>query len=156
MQEEPSSLQEPAYIIQIQVHDSADANLPMTISGVNIIACANMSCILYACCVILKDLPSLKIVSGMSVHSATGCDLCPEGLTCYEVIVGRLQLRHTFTMCKKLQNELLIGLDMQLLHCLGYDWTNDGWMFLHWGMDILINSIDAVTNITNLKTISSV
>ena len=44
---------------------------------------------------------------------------------------------------------------MQQLHCLGYDWTDGRLMFLHQGSDILINSIDAVTNITNLKAITN-
>ena len=53
-------------------------------------------------------------------------------------------------MCKKLHKEL--GIDMQQLHHLGCDLTDDGQMFLHQGTDICINSIDAVMNLTNLKT----
>ena len=69
---------------------------------------------------------------------------------CCEVTKGRSQFRHTLTVCKKLQKELGIGLDMQQLHYLGWDWTYERWMFIHQGADILINSIDGVMNITNL------
>ena len=57
---------------------------------------------------------------------------------------------------EKLQKELFIGFDMQQVHCLGCNWTNNGCMFLHHSSDILISSIDAVPNITNWKTISNV
>ena len=53
-------------------------------------------------------------------------------------------------MCKKLGIELVIGLDMQQLHHIGCDWTDNGWMFLQQGAD-MHSSIDAVQNITNLK-----
>ena len=65
----------------------------------------------------------------MSVHSVMGHDLHPIGFTCCEVTIGKSQYGHTFIVCKRLQKELVIGLDMQQLHHLGCDWTNDGWMF---------------------------
>ena len=58
---------------------------------------------------------------------------------------------HPFIVCMKLQKELVIGVDMQLIPHLGCGWTDDGQMFLNQGMDILINSIDAVVSIANLK-----
>ena len=68
--------------MQIQVHDQADANIPVKISGVNVIALyntgANMSYMSYESYMKLKDLPSLKMVSSMLVCLATGCDLCPR------------------------------------------------------------------------------
>ena len=82
---------------------------------------ANMSCMLYACYVKLKDPPSLKMVLAMSVHSATGHDLCLAGLTSCKVTVGKLQFKHTFIVCKKVQKEPVIGLHMQQLHHLGCD-----------------------------------
>ena len=62
-----------------------------------------MSCMQYACYKKLKYPPSLKMLSSMSVHSATGHDLCPVGLTCCEVTIGKSQFKHIFIMCNKLQ-----------------------------------------------------
>ena len=45
---------------------------------------------------------------------------------------------------------------MQQLHHLGCGWTDDGWMFLTQGTDLLINSIDTVVDKMNLKTISNI
>ena len=103
--------------MHIQINDKTDANFPVKISGVNAVTLhdtANMSCISYACYTKLKDSPSLKMVFSMSVHSATGHDLCLKGLTYCKVTRGKSKLRHTFIMYKKLQ-KLLIGLDMQQL-----------------------------------------
>ena len=46
----------------------------------------------------LKDLPSLKMVSAMPVHSATGHDLCPVGLTYCEVTIADYNL-NTPSLC---------------------------------------------------------
>ena len=54
-------------------------------------------------------------------------------------MIGNLQFRHAFNVCKKLQKALVIGLAMQLLHQLGCDWTDNGCMFLHQGTNKLIN-----------------
>ena len=80
----------------------------------------------YACYMKLKALPSLKMISAMSVHAAMGHALCSIGLTCCRGTIGKSQFSHTFILCKKLQKELVIGLDMQQIHNLGSDWTNDG------------------------------
>ena len=45
---------------------------------------------------------------------------------------------------------------MQQLHHLGCDWTDKEQMFLHQGTNVLIISVDIITNVTNLKTISNV
>ena len=58
--------------------------------------------------------------------------------------------------CKKLQKELVIGLDMQQLYHLGCDWTKEGLLFLNQGADILSKFLDVLTNITKLKAISNV
>ena len=87
---------------------------------------ALMNCISYACYMKLIDLPLLKMISAMLVQSATGHDVCLIGLTSCKLTIGKSQFRHTFIMCKKLQNELVIGHDMQQLHYLGCNWTNDG------------------------------
>ena len=81
--------------MQIQIHDQAETNFPVQISGVNVITLydmgINMSCVSYACYLKLKDPLSLKIVHALSVHSATDHDLCPVGLTCSEDTIGKLQ-----------------------------------------------------------------
>ena len=61
----------------------------------------------------LKDLPLLKMISAMSIHSGMGHVLCPIGLTCCEGTMGKSQFRHTFIVCTKLHEEIVIGLDMQ-------------------------------------------
>ena len=68
-----------------------------------------MSCISYTCYVKLKDLPSLKIMSAMSVCSVMDHDSCLIGLTCGEVTIGKSQFRQAFIVCKKIQKELGIG-----------------------------------------------
>ena len=73
--QEPS-LNESANIMIIQTHDQIDVNFPVKISVVNVITlydtCANMSCMSSTCYKKLKNLHLLKMVSSMSVHSATG------------------------------------------------------------------------------------
>ena len=75
--------------MQLQIHDQAEANFPVKISGGNVIVLcdigSNMSFMSYTCHMKLKDLPSLKMVSALSVDSATGHDICPVGLTCCKV-----------------------------------------------------------------------
>ena len=106
--------QEPFSIMQIQICDKADANFPAKVSGVNVITLydtgTNMSCISLAWNVKLKDPPSLKMIAAMSEHSATSHDLCPIGLACCEVTIGKSQFKHTFTVCKKLKKNLLLVL----------------------------------------------
>ena len=62
--------------MNIQIFDAANADLPVNISGINAVALydtgANINCVSYACYMRLKDLPSLKMISAMSVHSGIG------------------------------------------------------------------------------------
>ena len=64
----------------------------------------------------------------MSVHSAMGQDLCLMGIMHCKVMLGNTQFLHTF-VCKSLEKEPVIGLDMQQLHCLGCGRTDSGHMF---------------------------
>ena len=61
MQEEPSSLQEPDNIKQIQIFNQTDTNYPVKNSGTDVITLyetgANVSCMSDACFVKLKDSP---------------------------------------------------------------------------------------------------
>ena len=72
LQKEPSSLQEPANVMHIQICDEANVNFPVKISGINVVALhdtgANMSCMSYACYMKWKDLPSLKIIFAITVY----------------------------------------------------------------------------------------
>ena len=85
-QEKPSNLWVPANIINIQICIWAYTNFPMKMSGVKIIGLYDRGAIMRylsnACYAKLKDLPSLKMVSVMLIHSATGHDLHPTRLTC--------------------------------------------------------------------------
>ena len=80
-------------------------------------------CMLYE---VKRSTLDTKMISAVSVPSPTCHDLCPIDLTCCEVTIGKSQFRYTFIICKKLQKVLLIDQDMQQLHLLGFDWTNDG------------------------------
>ena len=46
-----------------------------------------------------------------------------------ETVLNDTQFMHSFIVCKNLWKELLIRLDMQQLHCLGCDWTENGECF---------------------------
>ena len=126
LQEEHSSLQEPANIMHIKIHDQTDANIPVKISGANVItlhdAGTNISCTLYTYYVKLKYPLSLEMIPTMSVHSATGHDLCPLGLTCCEVTIGKSQFTHTFTMCKRLKKNLPLVVICNNYIILGCSW----------------------------------
>ena len=97
--------------MHIWICDQANANFPVKISGINFVALydtgTNLSCISYACYMNLKGPPSLKMLSGMLVHSAVGHGICFIGLTCCKVTIGKSQFRHTFIVCMKLQKELV-------------------------------------------------
>ena len=58
LQEEPSSLQEPANVLHILIHDKANANIPVKISGIKVGTSydtgANMSCMSHACYCYIK------------------------------------------------------------------------------------------------------
>ena len=71
------------------------------------------------------------MVSAMSVHSVPGHYLCPIGVTCCEVTIGKSHFGISLSCGKTLQKEPLIGLEMQQLHYLGCDQTADGQMYLH-------------------------
>ena len=75
---------------------------------------------------------------------------------CCRIMIGNLQVRHTFIVCKNLQKELVIGLAMQQLYWLGCDWTSRSHMYLHQDENVLINSMDIVRSVTHLKTIGNV
>ena len=51
-------------------------------------------------------------------------------------VISKLHFKHTFIICKNSQKELIIDLDMQQLHWIGYDWINNGQLFLHQGTNI--------------------
>ena len=70
----------------------------------------------YTCYMKLKALLSLRTVAAMSVQSATGHCYVPIGLICCEIMKGKLQFSHMLILCKNLQKELIIGLDMQQLY----------------------------------------
>ena len=77
----PSSFQELANVMFIQIHNQKNGDFPIDISGSNVIALydtgANVIYISYACYMKLNDSPLLKFICAMSVHSATGHNLCP-------------------------------------------------------------------------------
>ena len=65
---------------------------------------ADMSCMLYAHYVKLKDPPSLNMVHTMSIYSATGHDSCLVRLMHCEVTIGKSQFKHSLIVCKTLPN----------------------------------------------------
>ena len=70
-------------------------------------------------------------------------------------MIGNLLYRHTFIACKNMRKDLVIGLDMKHLHCLGCHWINNRHMFLHQGTNELTQTDDPM-NVIPLKTISNV
>ena len=52
-------------------------------------------------------------------------------------MLGNAQFLHTFTVHRNLQKELFIGLYIQQLHHLGFDWTKGGHILLHQGAYVL-------------------
>ena len=59
-------------------------------------------------------------------------------------------------MNEDLQKEHATGLNMQQLHHLGCGWTDNGWMFLHQGIDTLINFLGIIAHATKLKATNNV
>ena len=74
--------------------------------------------------------PPLQSIHVLSVHSVTGCDFFPIGLTQCNVTLGHTQFIYTFNVCKHIEKEPVIEMDMQHLHHLGCDWTEIGCIFL--------------------------
>ena len=106
----------PLNVMQLWVNDKRNANFPVKIAGRNATALydtsANVSCMSYTCYTKLQDLPSLRNIHVLSLQSATGHDLSPMGLIHSGIILSNTQFVHTFIVCKNLQKELVIGLDM--------------------------------------------
>ena len=125
LQDEPYPLWEPANIIQIQINDWRNATFPLKIVEVDTTTMydtgANISCMLYACYIWQKNPQPVWNVPAMSVHSPTGHDLCPVGLMWCGNMVENLQFSYTFSVFKNLEEELIVGLDMQQLYWLGHD-----------------------------------
>ena len=92
----------------------------------------------------------------MYIHLATRHDLHLVGLTCHRFMIGNHKFKYTLILCETLQKEIIIRHDMQQLYQLGCDWTDNNCMFLHQGVKVLINSVDAFTDMTYLKTISNI
>ena len=84
-----------------------------------------------SCYTKLKDLPPLQNIQALTVHSAIRHDISPLGLIHCVIVLGGDQFINTFIVCKNLQKELIVWLEMQQVHCLGGEWTENGHMFLH-------------------------
>ena len=112
----------PVTIMQIWINDKSNANFPVVVVGINASALydtgANMSYMSHTCYTRLKAFAPLRNRHASSVHSAMGHDLIHCG-----VMLGNTQFMHTFIVWKALQKELVIGLDIQHLHCLCCHWT---------------------------------
>ena len=70
---------------------------------------------------------------------------------CCEIVIAKSQFRHTFVVCKKLQQEQILVLMCNYYPIYFVTGTNDGQMFLHQGTNILINSTDSTVDTAKLK-----
>ena len=61
-----------------------------------------------------------------------------------------------YTVFKIPQNELVVGIDMLQLHCLGCKWTENGHIFLHQSADILITLTGITIKEPQLQTIRNI
>ena len=101
--------------------------------------------------------PHLQNLHVLSAHSATSHDLFPMGFsTLCNIMLGHTQVMHTFIVCKTLLKELVRGLGMQQLHCLGSDWTEKHHMFIQQTVQVLSNSIGTIMDEIHLQTISNI
>ena len=117
LQKEPSFDQIPINAMHIMIHNQRATNFPIRVAGVDAtILCdmgTNISYMSYACHMKLKDPQPLHNLSALSVHSATGQNLCPIDLTHYNLMLGNTQFMSIFIVCKNSQKEPIIGLNMQ-------------------------------------------
>ena len=44
------------------------------------------------------------------ITSTSGHDLCPIGLTCCEITIGKFQFQHSFIVCKMSEKDLSLAL----------------------------------------------
>ena len=97
--------------------------LSVNIAGINTTALndsgASMRFISYTCCIKLKDLPLLRSIHALTVHSVMGHDLCHMDFIHCTVMVGNTQFMNTFIACKHMQENVITGLDIQQLHHFG-------------------------------------
>ena len=115
-----------------------------------------MSCMSLACFVKLNDLTPLQNIQAVSVYLSKGHDWSPIRLIHCMTVLVNAQFLHTFIMCRYMQKKLVIGLDIQKIHHVGCDLTDNGHMFFYWGVDILITSTDIAIREQQFHTISNV
>ena len=127
----PMTKPENANIMQIQVKEWKTSDFPGQISGINILAPfdtgTGISCMSYGCYSRLPNRPNLNAALMLSVHLATGHDLCPMGIANCKVILSHMPVIHSFNVCKHLTKDLVIGLHMQQtcnIGCVGHWWSN--------------------------------
>ena len=92
-----------------------------------------MNCISLTSHTTLKKTLPLQNIEVLSMYSTVGHGLSPiESMHCGIMLVDA-KFAHTFIVSKILQKELVMGLNMQPVHHLGCDWTENNYMFLHQG-----------------------
>ena len=74
----------------------------------------------------------------------------PHGFIHCGFLLGNMQSMHIFTVCRNLQKELVIGLNMQQIHHLGCYFTESVNTFAHQGTNVLINSIGTAIKELNI------
>ena len=92
----------------------------------------------------------------LSVCSTTGHNLNPVGIAQCEVTLGDASITYSFTVCKHLTKDLVIGLHMQQIYCTDYDWTDNGQMYSHEGKCALLQSLDIEHIGLKLKLVSMI
>ena len=92
----------------------------------------------------------------LAVHSTNGPMLQPTGIAKCEVTIDYNLMAHSFTVCKYLTKDLVIALNMQQIHWVGYDWPEEGWMYLHQGWYVHINCLNITKDYLKLQTVSAI
>ena len=115
---------------------------------------ATRSCVSWDFVNMMKPKPKLSEYRGNSLISATGTDLRPRGEITIDVNIGKTKLTDvTFTVCSRLKDTMIIGLDTLKKHRLGIFWEEDRMCLEKEGDDkIVINSVAEGLQSLLLKT----
>ena len=99
---------------------------------------ASHSCMSYRCFKSAFPLKSPKKVDGLIVQNASGKSMQCFGMYEATINLGKRNFTHTFIVCEEHTNAIILGLDFSSRFRIGSDWTQKGTMYLHQGMQKLI------------------
>ena len=86
--------------------------------------------------------PQLKSLCHLSVTSASGGNLEPQGFTDCKFTLGSHTFTYSFVVCKNLTRPFILGLDFLRHNRIGTGWSKKGNFALDYNKEILVESID--------------